>query len=106
MLGDDPAFEVASVERSAAAAVHSHVLCDAFLQARRRHDDLEDGAGRELCLNGFVEQRVVVVIDQLGPFGMLDAYGEVVGVERGPADHGQDFAGPRIHSYDCPVVPG
>src|SRR5262249_20773338 len=67
MLGDDPAFEIASVERCAAVAVDMHVLSDLFLEPGSRHDDLENRSGGKLGLNGFIEQRMVVIIDEFVP---------------------------------------
>ena len=39
-------------------------LRNAFLQAGGRHDDLEDRTGRELRLDGFVQQRLAGIGDQ------------------------------------------
>ena len=87
MFRSDPAFEVASVKRSATIADHVHVLCNAFLQARGGHDDLESRAGRELSLNGFVQQRMIVVVDQLAPLIARDPHRKIVGIKSRPADH-------------------
>ena len=84
--------------------MHVHVLRDAFLQARRRHDDLEGRTGRELRLNGFVQQRVIVIVDQLAPLIARDAHRKIVGIESRTAHHRQDLAVARIHGDDGAVL--
>ena len=66
-------------------------------QAGERHDDLEGGAGCELRLDGLVQQRMVGVVDDLVPVALGEADGELVGIEGGARDHGEDLAGVRVH---------
>jgi len=47
----------------------------------------------QLGLDGLIHQRVVRVVDDLGPVGFGEAHGELVGIERGARDHGEDLAG-------------
>ncbi len=81
-----------------------HVLGDVLLQAGDGHDDLEGRAGRELGLDGLVEQRVVGVVDDGVPVALGEADGELVGVEGGARDHGEDLAGVRVHGDDGAVL--
>src|SRR4029077_15264376 len=67
MFCNYPALEVAPVECCATAAVHMHVFGDAFLHSGGSHDDLEGRARRELSLDRLIQQRMVIVIDQLVP---------------------------------------
>ncbi len=54
-------------------------------------------AGRQLCLDGLVQQRIIGIGDQLVPLAIGNSHGEIVGIESRAADHGQDFAGARVH---------
>src|SRR5207245_10193319 len=67
MLGNHPAFEVAAIKAGAAIAGNVHVLGDAFLQTSGRHDDLESRTGGELRLDRFVQERMLVVVDEFAP---------------------------------------
>ncbi len=62
-----PASEPPAIKRRAAIAVHVQSLRDAFLPTRHRHEDLEGRAGRQLRLNGLIQQRFVRIGDQLVP---------------------------------------
>ena len=81
-----------------------HGLRDPFLPARDRHDDLEGRSRRQLRLNGFIEQRLVGVSDELIPLVAGDAHREVIGIERRAADHREDFSGMRIHGDNGPIL--
>src|SRR5690606_1292330 len=68
-----------------------------------RRDDLEDGAGGRLALDGAVEQRVVAVL--AGEAGVVlggDAADPGVGVVAGVGGHGDDAAGLGLHDDDGP----
>src|SRR5205807_9764582 len=78
MFGNHPAFEVTSVERCPAIAGYLHLLRNTFLQSGSRHNDLEHGSWGKLRLNGFVEERVIIIIDQLRPFILFYAHRKVV----------------------------
>ena len=93
------ALEEATVEGSAAYAVDSHVLRDAFLQAGGGHDDLEGGTGGKLILNGLVHQRMARVGDELVPVIALDLDGKGVGVKAGVRDQRQNLSVARIHHH-------
>ena len=80
--------------------MHGELIVDrAGFQARDRHERLEGGSRRVLRLNGAIQQRMVRIIGDFPPVGRLDAHREFVGIERGPADHRQHFAGARIHGH-------
>src|SRR5271170_4210878 len=91
------AGEEVTVVRAATVAHDVHVLRDALFQARERHDDLERRAGRELRLDGLVQEGMVRVGDDLVPVGAGEADGELVGIEGRARDHGEDLTGVRIH---------
>ena len=57
-------------------------------------------------LNRLVQQGVIFVGDQLVPLVTRDAHREVVGIESGAADHGQNLAIVRIHSDDGAIFIG
>ena len=57
-------------------------------------------AGGELRLDGLVQQRMVGVVDDLVPVARGEADGELVGIEGGARDHGENLAGVRIHGDD------
>ena len=103
VLGNYPAFKVPSVERRAAVAGYLHILRDAFLQSGRRHDDFEHRSRRQLRLNGLVQQRMIIVVDQFRPFTFLDAHGKIVGIVGRSADHRENLARARIEGYDRAV---
>ena len=79
-------------------------LRDPFLPSRHRHDDLESRSGRQLRLNGLVQQGFVGIVDQPVPFVAGYADGEIVGIKSRTADHGKDLAGARIHGHDCAIL--
>src|ERR1035437_2986561 len=99
-MSSDPAFEEAAVKRLAAAAGNDEVLSNPFLQSSGGHDDLENRTRRKLCLDRFVEQRLAGIGDQLVPLITRYAHREFIGIERGMADHRQNFAIARIHGDD------
>ena len=103
VAGFHPASEPPAIERRTPIAVHIEGLRDPFLPARDRHNDLEGRAGRELRLDGPVEQRFLRIGHQLAPVVARDAHRELVGIEGGPAHHGQNLAGVRIHGDDGAV---
>ena len=47
---------------------------------------------------------MVGVVNDLRPVGLGQAHGELVGVERGPRDHGENLAGVRVHGDQCAVL--
>src|SRR4051812_28307527 len=55
MPGLNPATEAVAVEDRTAGAVHHHVLGDAFLRTRDRHNDLKNRSRSKLRLNSLVE---------------------------------------------------
>ena len=89
-----------AVETGSAIAADVHGLGDVLLEAGDRHDDLEGAAGRELGLDGLVEERMVGVIEDLVPVVLGEADGELIGVEGGARGHGEDLAGVGIHGDD------
>ena len=96
-----PAMKRPAVKFGVAGAVDGGVCGNGFgIQHRRGHHDFENGAGRELRLNRAIEQRRVRIGIELCPFGCGNAHGEIVGIECGAADHGQNFAGARVHRDD------
>src|SRR2546429_5620624 len=103
MLAPPQPFEVTSVERRPAVAGYLHLLRNTFLQSGSSHNDLEHGSWGKLRLNGFVEERVIIIIDQLRPFILFYAHRKVVRVIRRPADHRQNLARPRIEGHDRTV---
>ena len=76
------ALEVVAIEAGAAGALDVHGLGDLLLEPGDRHDDLEGGAGSELGLDGFVEQRVIGVLEDGVPVGLGQVNGELVGDRR------------------------
>ena len=99
-----PAAERAAVERpSSRSSTTVRVIVEDLLgQAGGRHHDLEGRAGRVGVLDRPVLQRVVGVVDQRLPVGLLEAAGEQVGVERRRGDQGEDLAVPGIHRHHRP----
>ena len=100
-----PASEAPAIKVGAPAAVHVEGLGNPFLPARRRHNDLERRAGRQLRLNRFIQQRLVRIIHQLVPLVPRNLHGEVVRIKGRPAHHRQNFPGVRIHGDDGAVLP-
>src|ERR1019366_5294933 len=96
-VSGDPTFEEAAVKGLATSAGNDEVLCNTFLKSGGSHDDLEHRTRSELRLDGFVEQRLTGIGDQPVPLITRDAHREFVGIERGAADHRQNFAIARIH---------
>jgi hypothetical protein len=47
---------------------------------------------------------VIIIIYKLRPFVALDTHGEVVGIERRPTCHGENFAVSRVHGDNCAIV--
>ena len=72
--------------------------------AGQRHKRLESRTRRLLRLNGAVQQRMVGIIGDLFPILRLDAHRKLIGIEGGPADHGQHLAGARIERHHGPVA--
>ena len=94
-----PAVERASIEAGVTRAIDAVAFGHRFrFEHGGGHDDFKDGAGSELCLDGAIEQRRLFIGVQLGPLLLLDAHGEIVGIECGAADHGENFAGARVQS--------
>ena len=89
-----------AVEFGAAVAAHVHGLGDVLLKAGERHDDLEGAARGELRLDGFVQQRMVGIVEDFVPVVFGEADGELVGIEGGAGDHGEDLAGVGVHGDD------
>jgi len=58
--------------------------------------DLEDGAGRELGLNGAIKKRAQFIFVELLPLFLGNANREIVWIRRWPTDHSENFAGARI----------
>src|SRR5437879_11894618 len=106
-FAEDPAFELAAIERTVAWAEHGHGFGHGVSFIHRcGHDDLEDGTGRELCLYGAIQQRLLLIRVQTLPFFLGDADGEIVGIWRRTASHRQDLAAARIQRYDSAFTPG
>ena len=93
-----------AVEAGSSVAEDVQVLGDALFEAGDGHDDLEGAAGGELGLDGFVEQGVVGVVEDGLPVGVGEAAGELVGIEGGAGDHGEDLAGVGVEGDDGPVL--
>ena len=90
-----------AVEAGAAGAVNGPSVVDgAGFESGQGDDRLEGGAGRELGLDGAVQQGIVGVAGDFLPVGGLDADGEFVGVEAGAGGHGEDLAVVRIEGDD------
>ena len=103
MLGHHPALEVSAVKIGTAITVHVHVLRHTFLQSRRRHDDLEHRPGRELRLNGLIQQRMIIIVHQLVPLVPGNLHCETIWIEGGPTNHRQHFAGAGVQRHDGTV---
>ena len=94
------ALEKAAIKGGAARTVDAEIVVDrSGLKRREGHDRLEGGPGRLLCLDGAVHQRMIGVVQQHLPILRTDAAGKQVGIERGPAHHGEHFAGSRVESH-------
>ena len=94
-----PAMILAAEERAVAGAKGGETfLGDMVLEHGRGGDDFENGAGSELRLNGAVQQRMQRIVVESLPFIRRNSDGEIVGIRRGAADHGEHFAGARIES--------
>ena len=89
-----------SIETGAAIALNAQILSDIFLQARNRHDYFEGTSGGELRLDGLVQKWVVRVIQNRRPVAVGQTDGELVGVEAGARDHGENFTGVGVQSHD------
>src|SRR6185312_1471338 len=100
----DPAFEIAAVKLCTTVTIDMHVLRNAFLQTRSRHDELECRPGSQLRLDSFIHQRMVRIGYQRTPLLVRNADREVVGVEGRAADHRKDLAILRVHCYDRTVL--
>ncbi len=92
----NPAALIGAEEIDAAGAMDIHVLGDAFFESGEGHDDFESGTGGELGLDGLVHEGIFGIGDELVPLVAADADGELVGIEGGAADEGEDFAGVGI----------
>src|SRR5438105_15286530 len=104
MLGNHPAFEVTSVERCPAVAGYLHFLRNTFLQSGSRHNDLEHGSWGTLRLNGVVEDRVSIIVDQLRPFILFYAHRKVVRVLHPAAYLRQNVPRPALDRHDRTVA--
>src|SRR5207245_3960294 len=97
----DPACELAAVERAITRAKHAEAVRDSLcLIHGGSHDNLENGAWSQLRLNRAIQQGTLRVVIELLPLFRRDADGKVIGVNRGMASHGQDFAAARIECND------
>lgn len=73
---------------------------EAEVEARERHDDLEDRAGGIEAADGPVLERRRRVVDELDPLRRREPGDEPVGVEGGRAGHDPDLAGRGIEGND------
>src|SRR5882757_4469360 len=94
------ATEEVPVEGGSAVTRDVHGLGDVLLETGDRHDDLEGAAGSELGLDGFVEEWMVGIVENLVPVVFGKADGKLVGIEGWTRGHGEDFAGVGIHGDD------
>ena len=95
--GIDITFELAAVEGAVAWAIGGETFGDGVVfEHCSGGDDFEDGAGRELRLNGTVKKRMQRIFIKLAPFFFWNANGEIIGIGSGAADHRQYFAGAWI----------
>src|SRR5580704_7127344 len=86
------------VKNSGAAAISRVRRRKRFrFQHGRGHHDLEHGTGRKLRLNRAIQQRRFMIGIERGPLLAGHANREIVGIESGAANHGENFAGVRVH---------
>src|SRR6185503_2695620 len=98
------ALEKAAVERRAARAEHRMLRRDhAFLERRRRDDDLECRSWRIPSLDRAILQRPQLVGVERCPRGAIDAGREIIRIERRKTGQRQDFTRLRLE-YDCRSV--
>ncbi len=81
-----------------------HRLGDVLFEPGQRHDDLEGGTRRKLCLDGLVQQGMIRVSDDLVPVSAGEADGKLVGIEGGAGDHGENFASVWVHGDQRTVL--
>ena len=105
MAAFHPAAETPSIKLGTARAVHVERLCNSFLPAGRRHDDLERRPRRQLRLNCLVHQWLIGISHQLAPLIARHPHGKIVGIKGRPAHHRQDFSRPRVHRDNGAVLP-
>src|ERR1700676_3406417 len=67
-------------------------LGNMVLEHSRRCHNLENGTGSKLRLNGAVQERMQRVVVETLPFVGRNADGEIIGIGRGAAHHGEHFA--------------
>src|SRR6202030_1734861 len=92
-----PTFELAAVESGIAGTKRGVTFRGNFIfQHGRGGDDFKNGAGRELRLNGAIQHGVQWIVVKALPYLVRNAHGEIVGVRRGAADHGENFTGARV----------
>jgi len=86
--------------RVAAVAEQRRGRCDlSLLQAGERGDHLEGRPGVVVLVHHPVQHRLERVLVQFQQLGAGDAAGHLVGIERGPRDHGEDEPGLRLHGH-------
>src|SRR6266404_303870 len=96
-LPENPALELATIESGVGRTKSGEAGRGNFVfEHGGGHDDLEYRAGRELCLDCAIQERLCRIVVQLLPFLVGDANGEIIRVGSGMADHGQYLAATRI----------
>src|SRR6266540_6327353 len=91
--------------RQGPLAVYRIIELDhAGVQAGKRHDDLERGAGRIYTLDRAVVHRVAGVVHELHPVFRRDPPGKYVRVVRGVACECEDLPVFRVHRHDGPCM--
>src|SRR5205085_6691735 len=97
----DPTLKLPAVEGAITGTIGGKAFWRIVIfQHGSSGNDFENGAGRELCLNNAIEQRMQRIFVELAPFFFRNANREIVGVGSWPTDHCQHFAGAWIKGHD------
>src|SRR5665213_3595830 len=96
-----PAVESPSIKLSMAWTKRREVFRDVLgLEHRGGHYNFEDRSRSKLPLDGPIQHGSARVRVKRGPFRVGNSNCEIIGIERGPADHRQDFSCAWIHGDD------